>query len=187
MPATPSALARGLRAIALAALAGSAGLPVAQAQLAFELISAAEAKAEGEAHAVRAKEGPGTFGDEGVAPRTRGAAAAAAPAAPNRPVFGIRVLAPVSQGAVPAPLRIELAFEPLPGARVVPASFRILYGVLKIDLTDRLRRFATITESGVVVDQAVVPEGVHRLFVQVGDDKGNVAEQELRLRVGARS
>ena len=98
----------------------------------------------------------------------------------------IRVITPSVQGAaVPAPLRIELSFAAAPGARIVPASFRVQYGVLKIDLTERLRRFATVTESGVLVERAQVPEGQHRLIMQVADDQGNTAEQELRIRVGA--
>jgi len=88
---------------------------------------------------------------------------------------------------VAAPLRLEVAFTPAPGARIVPSSFRVLYGLLKIDLTDRMRRHATVTETGVVVDGAKVPDGQHRLFLQVADDKGNTAEQELRIRVGAAS
>ena len=107
---------------------------------------------------------------------------------PKGNVPGIRVLSP-SSGAAPvaAPLRIELAFTSTPGTRIVPSSFRVLYGLLKIDLTDRLRKHATVTESGVVVDRAVVPDGQHRLILQVADDQGNTAEQELRLRVGAAS
>jgi hypothetical protein len=141
--------------------------------LAFELISPAEARRDLEA---RPKSEPPDLPEV----RTRSLPGGA-------PVLAIRVLAPAAQAAVTAPLRIELAFETPPGARVVPSTFRVLYGVLKIDLTDRLRRFSTINERGVVVDQAVVPDGLHRLFLQVADDKGNVAEQELRLRVGVTS
>jgi hypothetical protein len=147
----------------------------AHAQLAFELVSKAEVERD---RAARPK-------DDGATPlpelRTRSLTT------PGGPVFAIRVLAPSSTGSVAAPLRIELVFVPLPGTRIVPSTFRVLYGVLKLDLTERLRRFATISETGVVVDQAVVPDGMHRMFVQVGDDKGNVAEQELRFRVGTGS
>lgn len=102
---------------------------------------------------------------------------------PGQPV--IEVLAPAAAAeAVSAPVRIELAFKPAPGARIVPATFRVLYGQLKLDLTERLRPHATITEQGVVVDRAQVPAGQHRLILQVADDQGNAAEQELRLRVG---
>jgi len=145
--------------------------------LAFELVTPAEAQRDRELR-------PKTDLPELPDVRTR-SLNGAAPAVPS--ALAIRVLAPTAQASVPAPLRIELAFETPPGARVVPSSFRVLYGVLKIDLTDRLRRFSTINERGVVVDQAVVPDGLHRLFLQVADDKGNVAEQELRLRVGVAS
>lgn len=155
----------------------AAGPARAAPQLAFELVTRAEAARDRElrpknealdAPEVRPRSVPGT-------------------AAGATQVFAIRVLAPTPQVVVTAPLRIELAFDTPPGARVVPSSFRVLYGVLKIDLTDRLRRFSTISERGVVVDQAVVPDGLHRLFLQVADDRGNVAEQELRLRVGVAS
>jgi hypothetical protein len=138
---------------------------------AFELVTAAEAQQAARAEA----EAPGIISPRQVPPPR--------PAAP-----GIRVVAPVAAGTpVAAPLRIEVAFTPVPGTRIVPSSFRVLYGLLKIDLTERLRQHATVTEGGVVVDRANVPDGQHRLYLQVADDKGNTAEQELRIRVGAAS
>lgn len=138
----------------------------------FELITATEARQEAQA--------------EAAAPppvRTR----AAPIIKPDQPA--IRVVSPTvpSTTTLAAPLRIELAFKPAPGTRIVPSTFRVLYGLLKIDLTDRLKKHATVTENGVVVDQAHVPEGQHRLILQVADDQGNTAEQELRIRVGGAS
>jgi hypothetical protein len=168
-------------ALALAGFGLFAATP-ARAQLAFELITKAEASRDRD---MRPKDDPTEVPE---VPAVRSRAVPGTPGtAPARPVFAIRVVAPTPLASVTAPLRIELAFETLPGTRVVPSTFRVLYGVLKIDLTERLRRFATISERGVVVDQAVVPDGLHRLFIQVADDRGNVAEQELRLRVGATS
>ena len=140
----------------------------------FDLITAAEAQDEARAAAAAPSE-----------QRTRGMPVTK----PGQPV--IRVLTPTAAGAnssaVPAPVRIEVTFKPAPGTRIVPSTFRVLYGHLKIDLTDRLRKHATVTETGVVVDQAQIPAGQHRLFLQVADDQGNTAEQELRIRVGAAS
>jgi hypothetical protein len=133
----------------------------------FDLITADEARAEAAQPEIRTRQVP-------------------PPPRPNSP--GIKVLSPNAAGtAVAAPVRIELAFTPAPGARIVPSSFRVLYGLLKIDLTERLRQHATVTENGVLVDGAKVPDGQHRLILQVADDKGNTAEQELRIRVGAAS
>lgn len=100
----------------------------------------------------------------------------------------IEVVSPSAPGTpVAAPLRIEVAFKPAQGAKIVPSSFRVLYGLLKIDLTDRLRPHAKVTEAGVVVEGAKVPDGQHRMFLQVADDKGNTTEQEVRFRVGGPS
>ncbi len=140
----------------------------------FELITAAEAQDEAAAEAAAPS-----------VPRSRGLPVIK----PDQPA--IRVVTPTTaattSGTVPAPLRIEVAFKPAPGRRIVPSTFRVLYGLLKIDLTDRFKQHATVTETGVVVDQAQVPAGQHRLFMTVADDKGNTAEQELRIRVGAAS
>lgn len=170
-------------AFAQGAPSGASPRPAARSapvQLAFELISPSEAGREREA---RAKSGEAADMPEA---RTR-SLPGASPLAAAPGGFAIRVLMPTPQAAVTAPLRIELLFDTPPGTRIVPSTFRVLYGVLKIDLTERLRRFATISERGVVVEQAMVPDGMHRLFLQVANDRGNVAEQELRLRVGAAS
>lgn len=137
----------------------------------FDLITAEEARQSAQAEALSKPS------------RTRSMPVPRAIAAPT-----IRVLDPTAaEQAVRAPLRIELAFEPIPGTRIVPDTFRVMYGPLKVDLTERLRQHARLSETGVVVEGAQVPDGLHRLFLQVADDRGNTTEQELRIRVGAAS
>ena len=82
-------------------------------------------------------------------------------------------------------MRIEVSFKPAPGTRIVPSTFRVLYGLMKIDLTDRLKKHTTVTETGVIVDQAQVPAGQHRLILQVDDD-GPGIEASQRATVVAR-
>lgn len=97
----------------------------------------------------------------------------------------IRIIAPQANGPeVNSPLRIELAFETSSDARIVPSTFRLLYGFIKFDLTENVRENATITEKGLLAAKAAVPKGTHRLFLQIADDKGRVTEQELRVKVG---
>jgi hypothetical protein len=168
---TPPAPRR--RDLCLAALCTWAAPLAAQSGLAFQLITPAEAMREREARAKDDSE----F-------RTR---SMTRPGASTKPGLTIRVIAPSTQGPVTAPFRIEVAFDVPAGIKVVPSTFRVQYGVLKLDLTERLRRFATISETGVVVNNAAVPDGLHRLLLSVADDQGNVAEQELRVRVGAAS
>ncbi len=105
---------------------------------------------------------------------------------PPRQTPGIEVLAPAADGrAVRSPLRLQVVFLPPVDARIVPGSFRILYGLLKLDVTERLQPHARLSEGGVVVEQAQVPQGTHRLFVRVADEKGRIAEQAVVIRVGA--
>jgi hypothetical protein len=170
MRRTPSRRSWHGQALAGVAAAWMALLPGHAAAAPFDLVTAAEAQRD-------AAEPP-------PPPRTRamrpppGSAAALAPT--------IKVIAPVSvSNPLSSPLRIEVAFKAPPDARIVPSSFRLLYGVLKIDLTDRVNKHATVRESGVVVDQAQVPDGTHRLIVRVADDKGRFGEQEMLIRVAA--
>jgi hypothetical protein len=96
----------------------------------------------------------------------------------------IRILSPTAAGdALKAPLRLELRFVAAPGSRIVPESFRALYGLLKLDITERLRRHAQVSESGVIAEHAMLPAGSHRLYLQVADDQGRFFERELRFRV----
>jgi hypothetical protein len=150
-----------------AALAGGPAWAQTPAAPALQLLTEAEAQREA------AQAGAGVPAE---GPRSR----SLRPQSPQ-----IRVIAPLVgvDAAVPAPLRLEVGFQAAPGARIVPASFRLLYGVLRIDLTERLRAQASISESGVLLERALMPPGTHRLWVQVGDDQGNLAEQELRFRI----
>lgn len=160
-----------LRGVAVAALALLLWATQARAQVSavFELITPAEAQ---QAALAEAQARPPVRTRQVPAPR------------PNAPA--IRVVTPSAPDtAVPAPVRIQVAFKPAPGTRIVPSSFRVLYGLLKIDLTERLRQHSTVTEEGFLVERAQVPGGQHRLILQVADDQGNTTEQELRIRVAA--
>lgn len=96
----------------------------------------------------------------------------------------IKVVAPrADAGDLVSPLRIELQFETSPEAHILLPTFRVLYGLLKFDLTDTVRQNATLNEKGLLAEHAAVPRGSHRLFLQISDDKGRMAEQELKVRV----
>jgi hypothetical protein len=140
------------------------GAQAAGAAAPFDLVTEAEAKVE--AAAPRA-------------PRMRSIKPAPAVGSP-----AIQVVAPsLDGGAIGSPLRIAVTFKPVAGSRILPGTFRVMYGVLKIDLTDRVSKYATISEDGAVIDQAKMPSGQHRLLLRVADDKGNLGEQELLFRV----
>lgn len=96
----------------------------------------------------------------------------------------VQILAPSSTGgAVVSPVRVELSFSTTPGAKVLPSSFRILYGFLRLDITEKVLRHAQLTEKGLIAERAEIPSGNHRLFLVLEDDHQNHSETELRFEV----
>jgi hypothetical protein len=99
------------------------------------------------------------------------------------PVIDILRPQPTSDMKVKAPFAIEVQFKRQSDAEIVPSSFRVLYGALKIDITPRVTKFVKVSEQGFTLENAQIPVGKHRLTLQVEDDKQRLAERELRFEV----
>ncbi len=84
---------------------------------------------------------------------------------------------------VKAPFPIAVMFRSQADAAIDPQTFKVMYGALKIDITNRLTGFVKVTRDGFTLDNASIPPGRHRLTLQVMDEKQRVAERELRLEV----
>lgn len=105
------------------------------------------------------------------------------PSNPAAPPF-IKIISPSPDSqAIASPIRIELAFQTSADAHVIPDSFKVLYGLLKIDITAKIRPYAKVTESGLVAENAALPSGNHRLFLEISDSAGRMAVRELRFTV----
>jgi hypothetical protein len=104
---------------------------------------------------------------------------------PKGIVPGIDILKPepAPDLKVKAPFAIAVQFKGQPDALIVPGSFKVLYGALKIDITSRITKFVKVTEQGFTLDNAQIPVGKHRLTLQVQDEKQRQAERELRFEV----
>jgi hypothetical protein len=94
----------------------------------------------------------------------------------------IELLQPQGQ-KLKAPFPIELRFKPQADAAIVPSTFKVLYGALNFDITQRIAKFAQVTPQGVSFDKAQVPPGKHKLVLQVQDEKQRTGERELRIEV----
>lgn len=110
--------------------------------------------------------------------RTR-SLAVADPEAPQ-----IEVLRPNPLNGLKPPFAVELRFSARAGAEIDPGSLRVAYGFLGIDLTERIRKSATVTAEGLRADGVDIPRGDHRLTVRIADVRGRVGEREIRLSVG---
>ena len=108
--------------------------------------------------------------------------AAAFDAAAGEP--SITVVSPQSTvRLISTPVRIEVSFETSPDARIVPDTFKVLYGAFKIDVTSKIRPYAVVSEHGLLAEKAVLPPGTHRLFLQISDSVGRTTESEVKISV----
>lgn len=93
----------------------------------------------------------------------------------------IVVLSPVAQSKIRTPMDIRLAFVPADGAAIDPDSLRILYGWLKLDITDRVMKHAKFSPSELSASGADIPAGNHKIVIRVSDDKGRTGERIIKF------
>lgn len=96
----------------------------------------------------------------------------------------IELLLPKNLNGVHPPFPVELRFTARPGMQIDPLSLKVRYGLMGIDLTDRIRKGATVTPEGLKADRVEIPNGDHRLFVRIADSGGQIGEKEIRIKVG---
>lgn len=90
---------------------------------------------------------------------------------------------PAADLKVKAPFSIAVLFKAQSDAAIDPATFKVMYGALKFDITSRITKFVKVSPTGFSLDNAQIPVGKHRLTLQVQDEKQRVAERELRVEV----
>jgi len=104
----------------------------------------------------------------------------------NSPVSGgpaIELLNPqlLSQ-VIKSPTRIELLFKPS-DSPVNLATFKVLYGKARFDITSRIMRKAKVGANTIVVEEAELPEGEHRFAILISDVQGRSSTREFSVRV----
>lgn len=96
----------------------------------------------------------------------------------------IDLVAPTNlEDPIKAPFPIHLVFKAKDGATIKPGTFRILYGFLKIDITDRLAGHAKVGPDGIEVKSADIPAGNHHLITRITDDRGRQGETDFEFTV----
>jgi hypothetical protein len=102
------------------------------------------------------------------------------------PVLGaplIQVSSPSIVDVLRAPFPIRVEFKAGEGAEVLPATFKVYYGLLKLDITDRVVQKVRVQASGVAIEEADIPAGSHKLILQVKDSRGRLGETALSFKV----
>jgi len=106
--------------------------------------------------------------------------------AKSKPVAGapeIEVVHPKLDAPVASPTPIQLMFVPAAASKVRPETFKVLYGRLRIDITQRLLAAAKVTPAGIQVDGAALPKGQHRLNLRIEDNQGRSGERTFEFEV----
>lgn len=119
----------------------------------------------------------------------------AAQAAPSKPVVRAKSLpqpgAPRIEiqspdtlgGSLTAPFEIRVHFTPESGAQIVPDSFRVLYGVLGVDITARVMKYGTLKDNLLRIEHANIPPGRHRLSIRIRDSEQREGQADLAFVV----
>jgi hypothetical protein len=96
----------------------------------------------------------------------------------------IAVVDPQAIGkALKNPFRMEIDFKTSDGARLDFSTFKAYYGAFKIDITERLLKEATRTDSGLRLSNVNVPSGSHKIILRIKDDQSRMGERELYFKV----
>jgi hypothetical protein len=102
-------------------------------------------------------------------------------AGPGSPEIVVR--SPNMAAPIKGPVKIDVAFVPAPDATIDLASFKVTYGILGIDVTERVKRYATITAQGVLADLPSMPKGKHSFELQIADNLKRSTRQRVRCEV----
>jgi hypothetical protein len=95
----------------------------------------------------------------------------------------IEIVYPDVRTPVVSPTRVQLMFRTVTPANIQPATCRALYGTWRVDITKRLLQYAKVTSDGINVDEAALPPGSHRIFLEVQDSDGRIGSQVLSFTV----
>jgi hypothetical protein len=91
----------------------------------------------------------------------------------------IRILAPPLGKAMSSPLDIDVQFVPTGSAPIRPDTFRVCYvGLVAMDITKRITDRIPVSQKGLHVAGAKLPQGHHRPLLLIADERGRLGRRE---------
>lgn len=95
---------------------------------------------------------------------------------------GIEQESPEPGQSATSPLSLKIKFQPRNNVPIDLSSVKLVYlKAAPIDLTGRIAKH--VKPTGIVMDQAQIPPGVHSLRVELQDANGRAATAVIKLRV----
>ena len=95
----------------------------------------------------------------------------------------IVLVQPAAPHDIMSPADIELRFLAKDQAQVDMRTLRVLYGMFGINITARLLKYASITNSGIVAKEASLPVGAHTITIEIADNRNRLARESFRFIV----
>ena len=80
-------------------------------------------------------------------------------------------VAPAIDAPVDAPVDLRLRFDAVGEATVVRESLRIRYGLLRLDITERVAQHAQWDGNTLVAPEAELPSGQHTVYIEIADSR----------------
>lgn len=95
----------------------------------------------------------------------------------------IDLIYPEIDKPISVPTRVDVRFFSQPPAELDPSSFRVRYGRMQMDITERLLSIATLTKEGLFAKGLALPAGEHQLSMSIADTLGRQAVHTLNILV----
>jgi len=84
-----------------------------------------------------------------------------------------------------SPFDIQLRWNAEGEARIEPQTLRIRYGWMGLDITQRVLAQAEVTAEGLRIRKAALPNGEHKLAVEIADSLQRVGRRQFEVKVQA--
>jgi hypothetical protein len=95
---------------------------------------------------------------------------------------GIKLVSPAPGSELTSPCDLNIAFEPRGGAKIDPASVKVVYlRAQPIDLVPRLK--GALSEQGIALSSAETPPGEHQIQITLQDSEGRISNSIIQLNV----
>lgn len=97
----------------------------------------------------------------------------------------VRIVTPQQAAVVTAPFPVEIQFEARPGGAPVKMETLKLtvLKLIEIDITDRVKPYVLEKETKLLVKEAKIPAGRHRLKLLIADAEGRLTGEILEVTV----
>ena len=95
----------------------------------------------------------------------------------------IKILAPDVDTRLASPITMHVTFSAQEGSDINPASLRILYGLLRLDVTERVLQHVSFDGTQLRADGMELPNGTHRFTVEIADTKERLTRSSIKVRV----